>query len=937
MADKFVNIANTESYQKFTMRPPEAFNEVKVSLENFSGEGIKTIKKMSTKGELQEELKKMKEKYAPFFKSYSPVVNEKKEIIEIKEFKRDGKKVTIPEFEGPVGKARKVYETKFKLNNFKNKAVYICFDGADYETFVYINGECVGTHEGFFSPFEFNITEFVKPGKNDLKIVLKNDYIYMGNSEIGKETKYGDKLYAATGIGWDDPDLGWHHCPPGMGIYNNVRVEIRNDLSITDVFVRPLCDEKCIEVWAEVESADYENKRITLGFSLYGENTDEVIFENAEIVPSTNLQVGAWDTFSETRMKDFIGKPVEQLARKGKNIFKAKLPFEDFKRWDLETPYLYAMVVRVFANGVEKDVKKSVFGMRKFTQDIESTPKGMFYLNDRKIKLHGANTMGFEQLDVLRGDFDQLIDDILLAKICNMNFLRLTQRPVQKEVYDYCDRLGLMTQSDLPLFGVMRRTKIAEGIRQAEEMERLVRNHPSNILVTYINEPMPNAFNEGHRHLIRKELEGFFDACDYIIRVSNPDRVIKHVDGDYDPPSKLLPDNHCYTMWYNSHGMRAGELIKGYWMNVKEDWYHGCGEYGAEGLDFPEIMREYYPKEWLAEPFNPKNIVNAQTANMHYMFYDTCDSMEEWVEKSHDHQAFATKVMAEAFRRDNLMVTNAIHLFIDAWPSGWMKTIMDFKRNPKKAYFEYKNAFEPLMLSLRSDRFTYYEGEEIKIEAYVCNDTNEESQNYKIIYELYSNGKIIKRGEEKALLENCTSRYSSTASFEIDKVNDREKFTLKAILVDDKGNVSNYSSFDFEVFEDCTVETNDNVVLITSLENGEHEIAGTKVYVKDCGMRAVNFVSRKTGHKAVSEFEEKDFSFWYNKECDYITEIAEKTFVAEGFTPILIGGNQMDTETWESVLIAGEKEYNGKKYIICLADLRTENPIAKRFLRNLYL
>ena len=56
----------------------------------------------------------------------------------------------------------------------------------------------------------------------------------------------------------------------------------------------------------------------------------------------------------------------------------------------------------------------------------------------------------------MRGDFDQLIDDILLAKLCNMNFLRLTQRPVQEEIYDYCDRLGLMIQTDLPLFGAIR-------------------------------------------------------------------------------------------------------------------------------------------------------------------------------------------------------------------------------------------------------------------------------------------------------------------------------------------------------------------------------------------------------------------------------------------------------------------------------------------------
>ena len=47
------------------------------------------------------------------------------------------------------------------------------------------------------------------------------------------------------------------------------------------------------------------------------------------------------------------------------------------------------------------------------------------------------------------------------------------------------------------------------------------------------------------------------------MRVLNPDRVIKHVDGDYDPPSDTLPDNHCYCGWYNGHGLELGKLHRG--------------------------------------------------------------------------------------------------------------------------------------------------------------------------------------------------------------------------------------------------------------------------------------------------------------------------------------------------------------------------------------
>ena len=240
--------------------------------------------------------------------------------------------------------------------------------------------------------------------------------------------------------------------------------------------------------------------------------------------------------------------------------------------------------------------------------------------------------MGFEQQCVIKKDWGQLRDDILLAKICHLNFWRFTQRPVQSEVYEFCDRLGLMTQTDLPLFGVLRKNQFCEAVRQAEEMERLVRNHPSNILISYINEPFPGAGGKPHRHLLRPELESFFIAADQVVHLANPDRVIKPVDGDYDPPASGLPDNHCYNGWYNGHGLYLGKLHKGYWQKVKPGWFYGCGEFGSEGLDPVSVMRKYYPSEWLPhnseeeKDWTPDQIISegfkgAQTGRFHYMWF----------------------------------------------------------------------------------------------------------------------------------------------------------------------------------------------------------------------------------------------------------------------------------------------------------------------------
>jgi len=917
---------------------PEFCNMKKYNLQDGGCKPIETVEKISTSEELSEMLSEMKKKYKPFMEDYAPVTDEMNRRIPLNEFVLNGKEsVKIPYYGGPVGNAVHTYECEFDVDEFsEDECAYICIGGADYKVYVLLNGRFAGCHEGFFSPFEFEITSLLKMGKNSVEIVLENDFPYGGYNNGKGEVLEGDKLYAATGIGWDDPSLGWHHCPPGMGIYNDVYIEFRKKTHIRDLFVRPVLSENRAEVWIEIENAEYMKKNVSFLISVYGQNFEETVFEKVLFNPSTIRMVGRGDSFTQTIEARSLGKASEIPAQKGTNLYKFSFPMENARIWELDLPWLYQLQAELVYNDEVTDKKSVQFGMREFVQDVCGDMNGMFYLNGRKIRLRGANTMGFEQLDVMRKDFEQLVDDILLAKICNMNFLRITQRPVQDEVYKYCDMLGLMVQTDLPLFGCMRRNKVAEGIRQAEEMERLVRNHPSCVLVSYINEPFPNAKNEPHRHLERIELEGFFSACDYIVRLNNPDRVIKHVDGDYDPPTEGMPDNHCYPTWYNGHGIDIGRLHKGYWLSVKPDWYYGCGEFGTEGLESYEVMKKYYPEDWLSEPFDPGNILFAQTKSMHRFFYDVQDNLEDWIEKSQEYQALGTKLMTEAFRRDRRMVSNAIHLFIDAWPSGWMKTIMDCERNPKKAYFAYRNALEPVFLSLRTDRFTCYAGEDVSVEVLVCNDTNINKENCTVYYELYSSKGMILHGNSPAVLKDCDVTPVADVRFAIPLVEDREEFVLKAVLCDENKNVLSHNSLKIEVFERVNVVENGNVEIITALDEGEYEIAGEKVLVKQCGMLPLHFVSRKTRHKIAEGFRERDFSYWYDKANDMITPILYNTFTAEGFEPILVSENKNKNGIWDEAYAAAIKEYKGKYYVICLADLRSENPVAQRFLRNIY-
>lgn len=978
--------------------------------------------KMNTSEQLAEELINRRKEYASYMDNHAPKLEifrseqiikefdwrigtseDERNFAEVLEGKGTWEKVQIPHYGGPLGLAVTYYRTKFQvtMGQMEGNALFICFKGVDYKAHVFINGSYIGSHEGFFAPFEFDFTQYAVEGENTLIVKVENDFIFGGNiSEKNKKSYSGDKIYAATGPGYDDPQIGWHHCPPGMGIYQEVYIEERPRLHIKDLFIRPMEDLKSAQAWVEVLNCDIEPVSAKLKISIYGRNFTDTVFENHEFIPVTGREVGMGDSFTEAYSKGHK-KYIPLSMEKGTN--RLIIPFEipEARIWRLEEPWLYQANIELIVNEKVVDTFSRHFGMRSFKMDTHADIKGAMFLNGVQIRLRGANTMGHEQQCVMKGDFDQLRDDLLLAKICNMNFLRITQRPIQQEVYDYCDMLGLMLQTDLPLFGVMGRSKFSEGVKQAEEMERLIRNHPSCIMVTYINEPFPNANNKPQRFLTRQELTEFFKAADIVVKLNNPDRVIKHVDGDYDPPSKALPDNHCYSCWYNGHGIDIGKLNKGYWLSVKPDWYYGCGEFGAEGLDPVGVMRKYYPAQWLPQSreeekeWTPNNIVGAQTGRFHYFFYETPDNLEDWVKASLKHQAWATKIMTEAFRIDNRMTTFAIHLFIDAFPSGWMKTIMDVERRPKPAYFTYRDALEPLKTIIRSDRYKFFAGEDIKLEAWICNDMSYAPESTTLNMYAEMDGKVLAASEEIAYIPVCSSKFQRFISFKAPKVKERTEIIVRLGLMDATGKILNEAEMTVEVFPEIkqteskkvwvmghnggiaaelagelgldisdgysdeeidlilvddweSFKKNDNRIrelvnrgtgiVFLELEPGNYDIFDSSIKVKKCSMSPLHFVSRNTGHELVDGFKPDDFRLWYNPEADYITPLLEATFTGEGFQPVLTSGNLDDNEEWRPALAVGEGKFGNGFVRVCQVKLQgrtTTNPVARIFASRL--
>ena len=181
---------------------PPARSDKTLSLEKCDATPSRVYNKMKTKSELDAEIARLDKKYAPFSRRVAPAIKTTKTRTYLGEFDFSlgggaWKKVTVPHYDGPVGKQTARYKTSFTVDKIeRGRALFIHFDGVDYIAEVFVNGEYAGSHEGFFGAFEFDVTDFVKEGENELLVVVKNDFIYMGNAtpEDPAHRIEGDKL-----------------------------------------------------------------------------------------------------------------------------------------------------------------------------------------------------------------------------------------------------------------------------------------------------------------------------------------------------------------------------------------------------------------------------------------------------------------------------------------------------------------------------------------------------------------------------------------------------------------------------------------------------------------------------------------------------------------------------------------------------------------------
>lgn len=335
----------------------------------------------------------------------------------------------------PVGSYRRDFEVPA---DWKGRRNFITFDGVDCAFFLWINGEKVGFSVNSRNAAEFDLTNYLKTGKNTIAVEV---YQY------------------SSGTWLEDQDMFRLH-----GIFRNVTLWSAPQVHIRDFFVKTDLDKEykdaTLDVTAKIRNySDKTAKAQTLLASLYDNEGKEIA---RGIAFGSALKPNQEETLN---VKILVRNPL---------------------KWTAETPNLYTVVL----TNSEGEILSSKIGFRK----IEIVGR-VFMVNGVPIKLKGVNRHEHWS-DVGHAiTEEQMTHDLQVIKQGNCNHVRTSHYCDDPRWYELCDEWGiwLVAEANVECHGYDGRfdneptIKSAIVDRNVANIENF-KNHPSVIIWSLGNE-----------------------------------------------------------------------------------------------------------------------------------------------------------------------------------------------------------------------------------------------------------------------------------------------------------------------------------------------------------------------------------------------------------------------------------------------------------------
>ena len=351
------------------------------------------------------------------------------------------------------------YRKQFDLpESGKGKNVWIEFDGVYQNSNVWINGNYLGHYPNGYMSFYYDLTPYIKSGKNTITVRVDNSL------------QPNTRLYS------------------GSGIYRHVWLHIANPLHVAHwgtYITTPAPDTFAATV---IIKTKIENKN---NLSQTAILKSVLIDANGKELAQTQLEFSAKaNSAKDTVQNIHIANP--QL-------------------WSLENPYLYKIYQQIIDKGKIIDEFTTSVGIRKIEYDID---KG-FFLNGKHIKMNGVclhhdgGSVGAAVPEAV------WVRRLSILKEMGCNAIRTSHNPVAPEFLDLCDRMGFLVQDEI--FDVWKSGKVKYDYANyfnewsQHDLVNFIhrdRNHPSVVMWSAGNEIGEQKQEKGYE-VLRPLIETF--------------------------------------------------------------------------------------------------------------------------------------------------------------------------------------------------------------------------------------------------------------------------------------------------------------------------------------------------------------------------------------------------------------------------------------------
>jgi len=364
----------------------------------------------------------------------------------------------IPHGFNPVGS----YVTEFELpENWEDRDVVLHFGAVKSAFYCWINGQKVGYSQGSRLPAEFNITTYLRSGKNRLAVEVY---------------RWSDGSYL------EDQDM-WRM----SGILRDVCLFGTPKIAVQDYHIRANLDDS-------YQTGLFEASLVI------GNHTDEKCGLTLEMSLLDALDEPVW---TQSKQMTVAGDDDARVS------FDTTL--DSVRVWSSEQPELYRLLIVLKKHGQTLQVIADDVGFRR----VEIKDQQLM-VNGKAIYLKGVNRHDHHAVTGQFVTLDDMLEDIRLMKQCNINAVRTSHYPNDPRWYDLCDRYGIYVIDEANVeshghgFEPHNGTGNDPRFRKAifDRIQRMVmrdHNHPSIIVWSLGNETGPgstfvDAFKWIHEH-----------------------------------------------------------------------------------------------------------------------------------------------------------------------------------------------------------------------------------------------------------------------------------------------------------------------------------------------------------------------------------------------------------------------------------------------------